>query len=201
MISVSTIAQALKKELGSYFSTEAHKDWDLIRYINSAARAVTIWRNFDFNNYVYNLVVTEWISSYDIPYQIETYFILDSSWEEVDFKDFTWYFRETDRTDTVWIWWEHAECIKPWTYTIYYRWFPPTITSITENLELPEHFFDIICLKASYFGFMDILAYDKANQKENIFKWMISDLAKRSSNPQPTKIKRLNKSSNNSKVW
>jgi hypothetical protein len=30
---------------------------------------------------------------------------------------------------------------------------------------------------------------------------MISDMAKRSSNPKPTKTKRLNKSGNNSKVW
>lgn len=201
MISVSVIAWALKKELGSFFSTEAHKDWDLTRYINSAARAITIWRNFDFNNYDYEIVVTEWITSYDIPYQISTYFILDENWDEVDFLNFTDYYRTKDKTEVIWIWAEKLKCTKPWTYTIFYRGFPPTITSLSWNLDIPEHFYDLILLKSTYFGFMDIQAYDKANKKENIFTWMISDLAKRSSDPQPTKTKRLNKSPNGSTVW
>jgi len=57
MIAVSVIASAIKKELGSYFSTEAHKDNDIVRYINSAVRAIVIAKNFDFNQYKYTLTV------------------------------------------------------------------------------------------------------------------------------------------------
>lgn len=201
MISVPIIVSALKKELGSYFSTEAHRDNDIQRYINSAARAIAIARNFQFNQYEYEFVVTEWVTKYSIPYQIETYFILDSAWDEVDYEDFANYHRQKDKTEIIWIWWDVAKCTKPWTYTIYYRWYPTQITSLTDTLAVPEHFYDIILLKASYFWFMDIRAYTKANNKETIFKWMISDMAKRSSNPQPSKVKRLNKSNSNSKMW
>lgn len=201
MISVPIIVSALKKELGSYFSTEAHRDNDIVRYINSAARAIAIARNFQFNQYEYELVVTEWVTQYSIPYQIETYFILDSAWDEVDYEDFAGYHREKDKSELIWIWWDVVKCTKPWTYTIYYRWYPTQITSLTDTLAVPEHFYDIILLKASYFWFMDIRAYTKANNKETIFKWMISDMAKRSSNPKPMQTKRLNKSKNNNKVW
>lgn len=201
MISVPIIASALKKELGSYFSTEAHRDNDIVRYINSAARAIAISRNFQFNQYEYELVVTEWVTTYNIPFQIETYFILDSTWEEVDFEDFMNYHREKDKSDLIWVWGDTVKCTNPWTYTFFYRGYPTQITSLTDSLTIPEHFYDIVILKASYFGFMDIRAYTKANNKETIFTWMIWDMAKRSSNPQPTKKKRLNKSSNNSKVW
>lgn len=201
MISTQTIASALKKELWSYFSTEAHWDNDIIRYINSAVRAIVIWRNFDFNQYDYELTVTEWEDSYSIPFQIETYFILDSNWDEVDFYDFIDYNRSVSKDNIIWVWGDQLKCITPWTYTIYYRWYPTQITSLESSLDIPSHFYDLILLKATYFWFMDIRAYNKANNKENIFKWMLSDLAKRSSNPRPTQIKRLNKSENNSTVW
>jgi len=201
MISVPVIASALKKELGSYFSTEAHRDNDMVRYINSAARAIAIARNFQFNQYEYEFVVTDGVTSYDIPFQIETYFVLDSTWDEVDFEDFLNYNREKNKTEIIWIWWDVWRCTKPWTYTIFYRGYPSSITSLTDILALPEHFYDLVLLKATYFGYMDIRAFSKATGKETIFKWMISDMGKRSSNPQPVKRKRLNKSSSNSKVW
>lgn len=197
MIQSSIIAFNLKKELWSYFSTEAHRDNDIIRYINSAVKAIVVSRNFDFNQYEYELTVTAWTTSYDIPYQIETFFILNSSWEEVDMRDFINYHKEQDKTDLIWIWGDKLKCETPWVYTIYYRWYPTQITSLTDVVNVPEHFFDIIVLKATYFWFMDIRAYDKAQTKENIFTWMIKNMATRSSNPQPLKRKRLNNSKSN----
>jgi len=203
MIAVSTIQAALKKELGSYFSTEAHRDWDIIRYINSAVRAIVIAKNFQFNNYEHIITVTPNITTYTIPFQIETFFILDSAWMEVQFEDFVNYNRikNVQTKPLIWIWGENLTCTNPWTYTIYYRGYAPLITQINDSLAIPEHFFDLVVLKASYFGFMDIRAYNKANNKESIFKGMIKDLATRSSDTQPTKRKRLNKSVNNSSVW
>lgn len=197
MIPASILATNIKKELWSYFSTEAHRDNDIVRYINSAAKALVVARNFDFNQYEYPITITAWTTSYDIPYQIETFFILNSSWEEVEIRDFSWYNRESDKTDIIWIWGDKLSCETPWTYTIFYRWYPTQITSLSDTLNIPEHFYDILIVKATYFWFMDIRAYDKAWVKDNIFKWMIKDMATRSSNPQPLKIKRLNSSKSN----
>ena len=200
MIAVQVIASALKKELWSYFSTEAHRDWDMTRYINSAARAIAIAKNFDFNQYETQLVVTEWITAYSIPYQIETYFVKKDD-DEVEVLNFPDYHKlsNADKDQIVCIWWENAKSLNPWTYDIFYRWFPPTITSLTDSLQIPEHFYDLVLLKATYFWYMDIRAFSKAAGKEEIFKWMIKDMATRSSNPQPKKTKRLNKSKN--KIW
>lgn len=199
MIAVSTITAALKKELGSYFSTEAHRDNDIVRYINSAARAITIERNFQFWQKKTDLVVTNWITEYDIPFQIETFFVQDSAWEDVAFEDFLEYNKLRDKTWIVWIWGDKAECNTPWTYTIFHRGYPTEVTSLSDSLNIPSHFYDLVVIKAAYFGFMDIRAYDKAGTKKTIFDGMIKSLATRSSNPQPSKTKRLNKWK--SKAW
>jgi hypothetical protein len=201
MILVSTIATALKKELWSYFSTEAHRDNDIVRYINSAARAITIARNFDFNQFEYSITVVDWTTSYDIPYQIETFYVLDSNWDEVDIFDFSEYNKEKDKTDKIWIRSEVLKCTTPWTYTVFYRWYIPQITSLNDTLSIPDHFYDLIVLKATYFWYMDIRAFDKWNNKEAIFQGMIKSLATRSSNPKPLNIKRLNKDKNSSNIW
>lgn len=197
MIAVQNIALALKKELGSFFSTEAHRDNDIIRYINSAGKAIITARNFWFNEYEYQIVVTAWTITYSIPFQIETFFILNSAWEEVDFENFRNYNLLQDKSTTIWIWGETLKCITPWTYTIFYRWYLPQITTLTDSIVIPEHFYDLIIVKASYFGFLDIRAYQKASEKDKIFEWMIKNMATRESNPQPLKIKRLNKSKSN----
>jgi len=46
MIPISKLTANIKKELGSFFSTEAHTSVDLIRYINSAVKALCISKSF-----------------------------------------------------------------------------------------------------------------------------------------------------------
>lgn len=48
MLSQSSVAQAIQKELGSFISTEAHKDTDIVRYINSALNYIANYRDFPF---------------------------------------------------------------------------------------------------------------------------------------------------------
>ena len=199
MIAVPIIEQAVKKELWSVFSTEAHKTSDLLRYINSSARAIAIEKNFAFNQYSTEITVVEWTTSYSIPYQIETFFIKKSDTTDMEFTDFVWYYGTSDKSSIIWIWDDTLICTIPWTYTIFYRGYPPTITSLSDTLVIPEHFFDLVVLKAIYFAYMDIRAYEKAGQKDNIFKGMIKSMATRSSNSRPLEHKRLNKSK--SKVW
>lgn len=193
MISANVIAAALKKELWSFFSNEAHKDWDIVRYINSAVRSIVLSRNFWFNKYKHTINVSSWVNEYDIPYQIETFFV--KKWKDtVDYEDFEWYYLLDNTEWVVWIWENVFISEEPWEYTIFYRWFPTQINSLEDNIQIPEHFKDLVILKATVFWFLDIKNYTKAATKDSIYEWMIKDMAKRSSNPQPRKITRLHKS-------
>lgn len=197
MISTNTISSAVTKELGSFFSTEAHKYNDLIRYINSAVNSICMSKNFAFNKYSHILSTDNINSQYTIPYQIETFFILDSWWNEVDYYSFEDYFRLKDKTNAIWIWEETFITQMKWTFTIFYRGIPEQITSLEWSIDIPNHFSDLLIVSATYFWFMDVKAYAKANEKKAVYEWMIKDIAKRSSDPQPLKTKRLNKSKSN----
>ena len=197
MISTNLVATAIKKELGSFFSTEAHKDNDIIRYINSAINAICMSKNFAFNKYSYTLTTDNTNTNYIIPYQIETFFINNSWWEEQEYYTFEDYFRLKDKSNAIWIWEETLVTTMKWTFEIYYRGIPEQITSLNWSIQIPQHFLDLIIVSATYFGFMDVKAYNKAGEKKSVYEWMIKDYAKRSSNPQPLKTKRLNKSRSN----
>lgn len=190
MISAEILSQEIKTELWSYFSNEGHKDTAIVRYINAAVQYVSILKNFSFNQYDTTVTVVEWTESYDIPYQIETFFI-KRSWEEVEF----WNFQDFHRWDTeIWIYWEKFLCRIPGVYTIFYRGYAPQITKLDDSIDIPSHFKDAIFVWALHFWYKDIKAYSKATENMNIFKWMVNDYATREWNPAPNKTKRLAKS-------
>ena len=198
-IATSTVSSAIKKELGSFFSTDAHWDNDIIRYINSWVQKICIAKNFTFNKYNYLLTTIEWQTNYTIPYQIETFFILDEEWDEIEILDFENYYREKDKTTIIWIWDDKLVTEMKWTFNIFYRWFPDSITSLNSSIEIPNHFYDTLLVISTYFWFMDVKAYQKSWDKLNIFNWIIEDLATRNSTPHPLVKKRMAKSEND--VW
>jgi hypothetical protein len=130
----------------------------------------------------------------NIPYQIETFFVLNEAWDEVEILDFEEYFLLKDKTDSIWIWEDTFITEKTWTFNIFYKWFPTTITEPTTSINMPEHFYDLLVVWAIYYWYMDIKAYNKANEKLSIFNWFVTDLATRNSDTKPRQIKRLNKS-------
>lgn len=187
MISVAVLDQALQKELWSFFSTDAHQDNDRIRYINSAVRAICLSKNFNFNKYNYS-ITTDWIiTDYSIPYQIETFWITDSNLDWVEYCKFEDYYLTKDRSSLIWIWEDSLVTTMAWTYNILYRWFPSSITNLTWTILIPEHFYDLVLVKAVAFWFADIKDYIKEANKNAIYNWMIKDMATRSSNVTPRK--------------
>lgn len=78
MINTQLVSDAVKSELGSFFSTDAHADVSVTRYINSSVRDICINKNFSFNKYITTVTVTAGTTNYSIPYQIETLGLLDS---------------------------------------------------------------------------------------------------------------------------
>jgi len=199
MINSQIVSDALKKELGSFFSTEAHRTNDIIRYINSAIRAICFSKNFNFNKYTYQLTTDVNNTTYTIPFQVETFFILDASGTQIQYATFENYYKATNKASIMWIWDTTLVTDLVWTYTIYYRWFPTTITTIPSNINIPEHFFDLIVLKASEFAYMDIADYQKAAEKRAIYTGMMIDVAKRHSDTMPLKTKVVNYSNNT--IW
>ena len=196
MIAAQLVIDNVKKELGSFFSNEAHKAPDMIRYVNSWVKKIVTDKNFWFNKYDQTVTTSAATDTYSIPFQIETFFVLDEEWDEIEIMEFEDYYREKDKTDIIWIWGETLVTEKIWTFQIFYRGYPNQITAITDTIEIPSHFFDMLVVAASYYGFLDIRSYNKAAEKENIFKWMIKSQATRASDPKPLKTKRLNKSKN-----
>jgi len=195
MISVLQLKTSIQKALWTYFSTEAHKDNDIQRYINSAVRDIVIQKNFDFNNYTIDVEVLQADNVVNIPFQIETYYV--KKWEDnVSFYNFKDYY-SNNHSDWVGIFWDKFISKQKWTYTVFYKWYPKQITELGWNIDIPEHFFDLIVLKATYFWFMDIRAYQQAQAINWIYDWMIKSLATRSTNKFPLKRKTLN----SNKVW
>lgn len=72
MINQTEVAQAIQKELGSFFSTEAHTDSDIIRYINSALYYIAKYKDFPFLKTTYVLTYTTPLVVATIPYNIKT---------------------------------------------------------------------------------------------------------------------------------
>lgn len=198
MIAIPLVASNIKKELGSFFSTEAHSDFDITRYINSSARLICTEKNFTFNKFVHELTVTEWQTDYTIPYQIETYFIQGEGWadDEVDIWTFEEYYRTSDKTQLIWIWDDKLATKKTWTFNIFYKWFPDAITDLLGSIDMPNHFYDVLVLGAIYYWFMDIKNYSMAWTKLTIFNGLLKSLARRNSDPKPLKTKRLNRGKN-----
>jgi hypothetical protein len=91
----------------------------------------------------------------------------------------------------IWIWWETLVSSKTWTFTILYRWFAWTITSLSSVISIPEHFYDALVLRWVYYGYMDEKDYAKAAEKDRIFQWMITDLATRNTNTLPNSDLRI----------
>lgn len=193
MISTAEVDAAIVKQLWSFFSTEAHKEPDRVRYINSAVRAIATAKNFSFNRFMESITTTSATTNYTVPFQIETFAVLNSSWDEMELLDFEDYYIEKNKTNIIGIWDTTLVTTAIWTFDILYRGYPTTVTTLLWTIEIPEHFFDLVVCKAVAFWFADIKDYQKEAQKNGIFEWMIKSMATRNSNRKPRNINQVAK--------
>lgn len=193
MISTAEVDAAIVKQLWSFFSTEAHKDVDRIRYINSSVRSISTAKNFSFNRFKESITTTSATTDYTIPFQIETFAVLNSSGDEMEIVDFEDYYIAKNKTNLIGIWDTTLVTTAIWTFDILYRWYPTTITSLSGAINIPEHFFDLVVCKAVAFWFADIKDYQKEAQKNSIFDGMIKSMATRNSNRKPRNINQVAK--------
>ncbi len=191
MLAVQPIVDNIKWELWSFFSTDAHANNAIIRYINSSLRDIFVQKNFTFNKFKYVITVTSWVTDYTVPNQIETFFILNSQWTKIRFVDFETYYSTIDKSSIIGIWDETFICSMPGTYTILYRGELDPITSLTATINIPSRFYDAIVLEALRYGYMDEKDYTMAAEKKREFDGLIGSLATRGTNVYPTEDVRL----------
>lgn len=85
----------------------------MIRYINSAIRDICIEKNFTFNKFTTTVTVTSNSTTYTIPNQIETFYILDDEDTQMEFYSFEDYYVLTDKSNKIGIWDETLVCSTP----------------------------------------------------------------------------------------
>lgn len=68
MIQIAPVISAIQKELGSFFSTEAHTSADILRYINSASNYIASYRDFPFLTKTQTVVYTTPATAQTITY-------------------------------------------------------------------------------------------------------------------------------------
>jgi hypothetical protein len=68
MITIQPLIDSIKKELGSNFSTEAHTDPNILRYINSAINYVWNFRDWEWSKTVFSFVYASASTEVTIPY-------------------------------------------------------------------------------------------------------------------------------------
>lgn len=193
MLAIQPIVDAIKFELGSVFSTSSHQPSNIIRYINSAIRDLSIERNFTFNKFKTTVTVISGTTDYSIPLQIETFYVFDSNNIPVTIMNFENYYNYILQTTNIsptttvaWIWDETFVCDTAWVYTIVYRWDLAPVTSFTDTVAIPSMFQDTIIAGALKYWYMDEKDFSSANLKQQIFMGMVKSLASRNTNTLPT---------------
>jgi len=191
MIDSNAVIWALKKELWSFFETEAHGNADYVRYINSSVIDICSFKDFTFNKYTVD-ITSDW-SWWDIsiPYQMQTLFILDEVWDKVSYCNFEDYFPTKDKTTVIWIWDNTMKTKKVWTFTVWYRWLPTPINIAGDLIRVPEIYKDLIILWAMYYWLRDEEQWETAAWFGKRFIWMATNLATRNTNTYPLKEDRM----------
>ena len=194
MISIPELDQNIKKELGSFFSTQAHQEPDRIRYINSSVKDLCMKRDWDFNKFRDTITVTTVNTQTVMKTVLKTYHVYDSAGIPMEVLNFEDYYQRQSESDTewyVWVWGNTFQAPETGTYVITYSALPEPITSLTGNLDIPSDKQDLIVVIAVYYAFMDLRMYDKAGEKRAIAKGMTEDIAQRSTDPTPRQIGRM----------
>lgn len=129
MISQAVITTAIQKELGSFFSTEAHTDSDIVRYINSAVNYVASYRDFPFLIDTQSVSYTTPLSSQTITYAVKVLGVNgDSNIRILSKAD--WFFPEL-RTNAICIDGDELIANDVGTYSILYVKLPEKLTTST----------------------------------------------------------------------
>lgn len=189
MFAQAEVVVAIQKELGSFFSTEAHTDSDILRYMKSAWNYIANFRDFPFLIKEYTVAYTTPLVAATIPYNVKT---LGINWDKnavILWKE-DWFYPEL-REWAFMIAWTEFIANTSGTYTILYVWLPSKPTNQTVTIDLPEDFQQAYTDIAIHYGFKDLKMYDKASALVWAANAELTMLAQRNTNPVPRSNKWL----------
>lgn len=181
MILMSTLAPAIQKELGSFFSTEAHSDADIIRYVCSAIRYFSSYRDFKFLEMrqivTYSVANVEQTISYNVKTKsVRSYPDFSTDYNPVDMN----YFYSSSSNDRdIGIWDSTFVAKITGTFQVIYQGIPTFPVTNTDVIDLPDFVYDIILGLSIYYGYMDIELYDKAQNRMGIAQASMNAFAQR----------------------
>ena len=189
MFAQTEVVAAIQKELGSFFSTEAHGDADIIRYMKSAGNYIANFRDFPFLIKETTVVYTTPLVAATIPYNVKTLGINGDRDATILGKE-DWFFPDA-REWAFMVAGTEFIANAAGTYTILYVWLPTAPTQNTTTIEFPEDFQQVYTDIAIHYGFKDLKMYDKANALIGAANSDLTMLSQRISNPIPRSGKRL----------
>lgn len=181
MIPMSTLVPAIQKELGSFFSTEAHSDADIIRYVCSAIRYFSSYRDFKFLEMrqivTYSTANVEQTISYNVKTKsVRSYPDFSTDYNPVDMN----YFYSSSSNDRdIGIWDSTFVSKVTGTFQVIYQGIPTFPVTNTDVIDLPDFVYDIILGLSIYYGYMDIELYDKAQNRMSIAQASMNAFAQR----------------------
>ena len=181
MILMSTLVPAIQKELGSFFSTEAHGDTDIIRYVCSAIRYFSAYRDFKFLEMRQIVTYTTANVEQTISYNVKTKSVRSYPDFSTDYNpvDMNYFYSSSSNNNDIGIWDSTFVAKITGTFQVIYQGIPTFPVTNTDVIDLPDFVYDIILGLSIYYGYMDIELYDKAQNRMTIAQASMNAFAQR----------------------
>lgn len=189
MIQLEPVISAIQKELGSFFSTEAHTASDILRYINSANNYIASFRDFPYLIKTQTVVYATPGVAQTITYCLKVVGINgDTSIKVIPQQD--WFFPD-NRVGAICVDGDQFIATEAGTYTIMYVAKPTTVTNTSTTIDIPPQFEPVLIDVAIHYGYKDIKLYDKSSAKIGQANNELNLLAQRITNPTPRQQRRF----------
>ena len=195
MITTQPIVDSIKKELGSLFSTQAHNDDNIVRYINSAVNYIWNYKDWSFTKTTQTVNVTVPMATNTIDFVTPVYSVrIGTLYPEIlDMKN---WFKTPNPINQVACYEDVFIAPLTGSYEILYRTVAPRITSFTDLINLPERFTDVVRILAVMYGYKDIKQYEKSSAILGEANAYLDKVADRLTVNAPSQLARLGESTN-----
>lgn len=182
MISVQEVADELKKEFGTFFSTEWHPTADVINYINKWARWIANQRDWSFIEKTTTITTTVPDQIVAIDETVNTFDVLDLNKNPIDvYEQSHEYERRISDGSTPYAWVKDStfKVNVPWTYKLLHSVYPAQVSSLSDSIAFPDSVKDLLIEISLAFGFLSVKDDDNASTHLNIAKDMLPPIASR----------------------
>lgn len=180
MIVLQDIVQEVTKELGSFYSTDAHPSDSIYKYIKSAINYICNAKDWGFRKKVYEFDYIK-DSVANIPVNLKTYYVLlegapqNIVTEEEFFLGNEWVLISVDT----------FRAGASGKYKILYMPSAPEVNDSVLQIDFPEHFKDVIVSMAVSFARKTTEEYDLANMLKGYVNGELDLIAERQTNVRP----------------